>query len=782
MSDPSVNPLKRLIGEIHRRSLWQVLGIYVVASWAVLSVVDTVGGALNLPDWFPSFALALLIIGLPIVLATAFVQEGGQGQEALEPKAAPGDGAAPRPKIQIPSRLLTWRNALFGGVGALALWGVVAAGWLLFAGGLTATDDSATVVLSAVAEVDNAVDRGDWIEAFGLARALPPEIPDSIRATILSSVSRARTISSDPEGTTVSWRPSARPDLEWESLGTTPLEWDSPRVPIAVQFEREGYASRIRAGNFTNANVQLRRLDEVHADALHVPSRPLVAAQIEARLTHATPITLSEFLIDRYEVTNRQFKEFVDARGYEDRQFWAYPFERDGEVLTWEQAMAEFVDLTRRQGPSTWTGGTYPDGTADHPVTGVSWYEAAAYANFTGRDLPTVYHWYRAASPNAGEWIVPFSNFNGEGPAPVGEFPGVTPVGAYDMAGNAREWLANSTGDLRYTAGGGWNDPPYLFPLAQPQPPFDRSETNGLRLMTDLGDPAAVTLANQPVDFVTRDFYRETPVSDEVFAAFLDIYAYDDSPLNAQVEAVDTLEVGIRERITFDAGYGQERMVLYLFRPLESTGPLQTVVVFPGSAVLFATDFESGNVAGYVAMLVRSGRAVAYPIYKSTYERQDDYAYRLQDPSNDHRDHVIQWRQDLGRSLDYLQTRPEADSDRFGYFGSSWGGRMAAIMLAVEPRFRAAVLRVPGLTPLPTQPVVDPFNFVSRVQLPVLMMNGEYDQVYPLETAARPFFDLLGTDDTDKAHFIAPGGHTIPIVDQTRETLNWFDRYMGEVR
>ena len=184
MSDPSVNPLKRLIGEIHRRSLWQVLGIYVVASWAVLSVVDTVGGALNLPDWFPSFALALLIIGLPIVLATAFVQEGGQGQEALEPKAAPGDGAAPRPKIQIPSRLLTWRNALFGGVGALALWGVVAAGWLLFAGGLTATDDSATVVLSAVAEVDNAVDRGDWIEAFGLARALPPEIPDSIRATI----------------------------------------------------------------------------------------------------------------------------------------------------------------------------------------------------------------------------------------------------------------------------------------------------------------------------------------------------------------------------------------------------------------------------------------------------------------------------------------------------------------------------------------------------------------------------------------------------------------------
>ena len=118
-------------------------------------------------------------------------------------------------------------------------------------------------------------------------------------------------------------------------------------------------------------------------------------------------------------------------------------------------------------------------------------------------------------------------------------------------------------------------------------------------------------------------------------------------------------------------------------------------------------------------MLVRSGRAVAFPIYKSTFERQDDFVYRLQDPSNAHRDHAIQWRQDLGRSLDYLQTRADVDSDRLGFFGSSFGGRIAAIMLAVEPRFRAAVSRAPGLSPLPTQPVVDTLNFVTRVQLPV---------------------------------------------------------------
>jgi len=124
--------LRQLIHEIHRRSLWQVLGIYVVGSWLVLQAVDTLAGALNLPDWAPPFALFLLIIGFPIVLATAFIQEGSRpalsetaGEEATEP----GSRAAGQPH-----HLFTWRNAILAGAAALALWGVVAAGWLVFGG------------------------------------------------------------------------------------------------------------------------------------------------------------------------------------------------------------------------------------------------------------------------------------------------------------------------------------------------------------------------------------------------------------------------------------------------------------------------------------------------------------------------------------------------------------------------------------------------------------------------------------------------------------------------
>jgi serine/threonine-protein kinase len=132
--------LKRLIQEIHRRSLWQVMGIYVVGAWIAFQVTQTLTEGLGLPDWFPPLALVLLIVGLPIVLATAFVQEGVRPVDRGEPKPLPGaDARAGDEPVSAPERagarrLFTWRNAISGGVAAFALWGVVAAGYLVFRG------------------------------------------------------------------------------------------------------------------------------------------------------------------------------------------------------------------------------------------------------------------------------------------------------------------------------------------------------------------------------------------------------------------------------------------------------------------------------------------------------------------------------------------------------------------------------------------------------------------------------------------------------------------------
>ena len=82
-----------------------------------------------------------------------------------------------------------------------------------------------------------------------------------------------------------------------------------------------------------------------------------------------------------------------------------------------------FRDTTGRPGPATWVQGEYPRGQEDFPVAGVSWYEAAAYAEWAGKALPTIYHWATAASPWASASILPASNFGGQGPARVGSFP-----------------------------------------------------------------------------------------------------------------------------------------------------------------------------------------------------------------------------------------------------------------------------------------------------------------------------------------------------------------------
>ncbi len=79
-------------------------------------------------------------------------------------------------------------------------------------------------------------------------------------------------------------------------------------------------------------------------------------------------------------------------------------------------------------------------------------------------------------------------------------------------------------------------------------------------------------------------------------------------------------------------------------------------------------------------------------------------------------------------------------------------------------------------------PEVDPFNFVSRVKIPVIMLNGRYDHYFPVETAQKPMFMLLGTPNKDKKWIVYDGGHFVPRDQLIKETLAWLDRYLGPVK
>jgi len=591
-------------------------------------------------------------------------------------------------------------------------------------------------------------------------------------------------LSSEPSGALVRARAYADEDAEWVELGRTPLE--KLRVPwgiSAVEVEVEGVGTvRDILWGMSYFGVDRRYVIDpagtVPEGMARVAVDP-VPVQLPG-LDHLETEPMADFLIDRHEVTNAEYKRFVDAGAYTDPAYWKVPFKKDGEVLPFEEAMALFVDTTERPGPATWEVGTPPEGTADHPVCGLSWYEAAAYAEFAGKELPTVFHWNMVAFTFGSFAIIPLSNF-GDGPAPVGS-GGENRYGAFDMAGNVREWCWNesSRDGARFILGGGWNDQPYAFNDAFGAGPFDRSPTNGVRCVSiPKGEPNRANLT-RAIDTPFRDFTTEEPVSAETFAVYMRQFDYDKTPLNASVDVEEVQDHGTRLAISFDAAYGDERMSALLFLPPDREPPYQTVVIFPGSNAIHSSS-SAGTTSRSFRSLLASGRAVIFPIYKGTYERRDELDSDYPDETNFYKDHVIMWAKDLSRSIDYLETRDDIDAERLAYYGLSWGGAMGAIMPAVEPRLRCNVLYVAGFCFQRALPEVDQINYITRVTQPTLMLNGEYDFFFPVATAQKPMYELLGAAPEDKEYKVYPGAHSVPRVERVKEMLGWLDRYLGPV-
>jgi formylglycine-generating enzyme required for sulfatase activity/dienelactone hydrolase len=580
-------------------------------------------------------------------------------------------------------------------------------------------------------------------------------------------------IRTTPPGADVFFRDYLDVHGNWEHLGKTPLEnFSLLDAQYAMKFVKQGYEP-VEATDDESDKLVLDPVGSLPPRMVHVPEGNV---EVAGSTTH-----LDDFLIDKYEVTNRDFKKFIDAGGYRNAQYWKFPFVKDGSSLSFEQAMALLVDKTDRQGPSGWEVGSYPAGQDDYPVSGVSWYEAAAYADFAGKNLPTVYQWYRASSMNSDAEILQVSNFSGKGPAQVGSYPGLGPFGTYDMAGNVKEWCFNATGERRYILGGASTEPVYMYQVPDARVPFDRSPANGFRLIKYLHGTLDEKMAAPVALFNFLETRELKPVPDATFRIYEDVYSYDHSPLDAKVESEDNSSpYWRRQRVTFNAAYGNERVIANLFLPTNASPPYQTIVFFPGSDARTSRAFSDVHLYA-VDFLIKSGRAVIFPEYKGTFERFEKVPER---GSVADRDQTIEQVKDLRRSIDYLETRPsDFDVSRLTYYGFSWGASEATISAAIENRFKVAVLASGGIpSRWKPRPEVDPVNFAPHVKIPVLMVNGRYDYVLPLETSQEPLFRLLGTAPADKRHVVLESGHGLPPTPFFKGVLDWLDHYLGPVK
>jgi cephalosporin-C deacetylase-like acetyl esterase len=707
--------------------------------------------------------------------ATALLEEL---RRLRRPKSAAQSPFA-RPAVLVPAVLVV-----------LAL--IAFAGWTM-----VSRSRRAVLVAEALPRIEALARTENHLDAFNLLREVErvghaAAIPDHIWTAASARV----TITSTPAGARVTVR-ALGGEGEPIELGVTPL--NSIPVPRGVQHwraEQDGHVSAdlVTAAAGPQLNFVLPPVGVADAGMVTIPAasvRLFSMGGVKPQLTTA----LGAYLIDRHEVSNEEYARFVTAGGYERAEFWKHEF-RDGDrVIPFREAMARFVDLTGRPGPATWRVGSFPDGQKDMPVTGVSWYEAAAYAAFAGKELPTVYHWYYADTGGDIQLLpgllLARANLEGTAPRPVNASGSVSAFGAIDMAGNVREWSANaSAGTTRIALGGAWSDPTYTYLIPEVLSPFDRSPGNGLRCMKRTGPDPQHEMAMRALPAKPRiDRTRQQPVGDAEYRVFTRFFERQRVPLDPRIELTDdSAPHWIKQKVSFAAGYGGERLTAWLYLPKSAGPPYQVIIQMGGAATFYRrSSTTEQEIFGwhYADPLIRGGRAVMVPLWKGSYERSDGF-HPFESEWPVFREHVIKWVTELRQSVDYLQTRDDIEPSKIGYQGISFGTVFAPIFMAMEPRVHIGIFLIGGLlsseihtTPMPAE--VDSLNYAPRVSAPVLMLAGRYDAVFPYETSQVPLFQLLGTPSEDKRHDTFPGGHSSAgwVDERVKRSLAWLDQHFG---
>jgi formylglycine-generating enzyme required for sulfatase activity/predicted Ser/Thr protein kinase len=640
----------------------------------------------------------------------------------------------------------------------------------------------------AIPQAQRLLEENRSLAAFLLLQQAQRYLPDDPQLKqMLKADAQIATINSQPSGATIEIADYSATTPEWHSLGATPLaNAIVPKGYFRWRILRGGQPPIILApATGETMNFDLDALANAPKGMIPVPASSDWQDSISF-IGWVGPYKLPAYDADQYEVTNRQYQDFVDAGGYEKEQYWLHPFAESGRPLSWSEGIARLHDSSGRPGPATWVAGHYPAAQGDYPVSGVSWYEAEAYAAFASKTLPVLGQWFQLAPPNLGQYIVPASNISTSALAPVGKYPGVGPYGTYDMAGNVREWVANLVdGDRRFILGGAWTSLAYLYSSPEALPPFDRSPENGFRCVRNKAPiPADAAGEIRPV---TRDFATFKPATDAVFHAYELLYAYPESaPLNPKLEGVVTeTEDWREEKVSFDTAYRGERMNAYLFLPKHVQPPFQTVLFSPSARVVFLAGSDDGRALGdlkFVDYIIQSGRAVMYPIYEGTYERKIKFYLPSASQSIEL---TIDHYKDAARSLDYLATRPDIDSTRLAYLGVSMGAASGVIAgELLQDRLKTLLLLDGGYFLDPPPAGGDQADFAPRVKIPVLMVNGRYDFTFSLDKAQNPLFRMLGTPEADKRHVVLESPHD--VTEQRPQLLQavlpWLDQYLGRVR
>lgn len=662
-----------------------------------------------------------------------------------------------------------------------------------------------------VPQIEALSSNGDYFAAYDLAAETQKYLPNDPTITrLMPTISDTLTVTSEPSGAQVYLKffsPDAAGNFPQRQLiGTTPIrDLRIARGQYLLYVEKDGFAKTVqtisgalmRGGGMTSVPPPLTIEQKLLAGD-RVPNGMTLVTGGDYRLrAWARPtdaqVRLDDFLIDQYEVSNQDYKEFITSGGYLKRQYWTYPFIKDGKTLTWDEGIQEFKDRTGLPGPRTWSSQNFPEGKGKYPVTDTSWYEAAAYAAFRGKQLPTIFQWEKAARSGRvagptnylpwgsfypGDTLEWRANFEGEATIPVDSFEfGMSPFGAYNMAGNVSEWCLNETSEGFITAGGAWGEPVYTFANYGRFPGFYTSNKRGFRCAINLdgtGNDGNLRIEiNKEIPVYTRS-------SDEDFARWVKAYDYVKSPLDPQVEKQET-DAWTRERITFNGANG-ERAIAYLYLPGNFPRPLQVIHLLPASDVEEGQRSADRAAEAWLATEIKSGRAVFIVVLKGYIERLQPGGFVEPDRTTvEYRDKMVNWITDLRRGLDYLETRNDIDAKKIAICGPSAGAATGLILAAVDRRYASVFLAAAGIRKSSTQWIAEAnrVNFAPHIRGPISILQGRYDESFSWKAEFEPLYNLLSEP---KRVIVYDGGHAPPMELFATTIHQRLDETLGPVK
>ena len=435
--------IKVIIKEIRTRSIWQIVGIYLVAGWGAFEAVTSLTETAGLPEWFPAASLSLLILFLPVVLAISFIGTDSSNEitaSTSEQKSIKDDDSN-----KIKSSSVNWRIVFMIGASVMILLTIL--GVIFFP-----TENSQ--IIQRDINSDNNISHETDANA------------DIATVNLLSNIENL--------------------DIKYFSLN------DNLSVKNEVTTEERSlnlnlgqYAFEITSNGFNNLafniDVNEKKIYDVEINLIESNDFNNEMQMISTGFLSAdeTGAIIKNFMMDKFEVTNKDYANFIASGGYENQSLWniavgASLYDGDNNFIS-----NNFLDKTNLPAPRNWSGSIYPEGQGDTPVTDISWFEADAFCRWQNKKLPSSNQWWRAAL-GENDYLFPWgndmnnlmkrANFESQKAWEASDenIYGASIFGVFDLAGNVSEWLdieQNNTSTSQIV-GGSWQDSSYIFDIS----------------------------------------------------------------------------------------------------------------------------------------------------------------------------------------------------------------------------------------------------------------------------------------------------------------------------